>query len=173
MNYILSSVSGIGIYRNWNSDGPAMPQVYEKADLQVEDTRMWDFSVYSPQIVSVALGTNDFSNGDGIKKRLPFDSTVFISNYVKFLQLVKSKYPKAQIALLSSPMVGGSNGHLLESCLQSVKLKTDVLYNGEKPIALFFYKPMQPHGCSFHPSVEDHAEMANELLPFFKSLLSK
>src|SRR5215211_83235 len=35
-NYILSSVSGIGIYRNWNSDGPTMPQVYEKADFQVE-----------------------------------------------------------------------------------------------------------------------------------------
>lgn len=173
VNYFLSSVSGIGIYRNWNSDGPTMPQVYEKADLREDDTRLWNFSAYTPQIVSIALGTNDFSNGDGVKKRLPFDSALFISNYVKFVQLVKSKYPKAQIALLSSPMVGGSNGHLLESCLQAVKRNTDALYKSDKPIALFFFKPMQPHGCSYHPSVEDHAEMANELFPFFKSLLGR
>ena len=28
IEFILSSVSGIGDYRNWNSDGPTMPQVY-------------------------------------------------------------------------------------------------------------------------------------------------
>lgn len=30
--FLLSSVSGIAAYRNWNSDGPAMPEVYEKVD---------------------------------------------------------------------------------------------------------------------------------------------
>src|SRR5579872_4604780 len=54
LNYMLSSVSGIGIYRNWNSDGPAMPAVYEKADLVASSTRSWDFSKYRPVIVSIA-----------------------------------------------------------------------------------------------------------------------
>src|SRR4051812_10995903 len=35
--FVLSSVSGIGVYRTWNADGPSMPQVYEKVDFQ-EDT---------------------------------------------------------------------------------------------------------------------------------------
>jgi hypothetical protein len=30
---------------------------------------------------------------------------------------------------------------------------------------------MQAKGCTGHPSVEDHAVLANELLPFFKQLL--
>jgi len=30
---------------------------------------------------------------------------------------------------------------------------------------------MQAHGCAGHPSVEEHAVLANELLPFFKKLL--
>ena len=30
VNFILSSVSGVGIYRNWNTDGPAMPKLFEK-----------------------------------------------------------------------------------------------------------------------------------------------
>ncbi len=66
MNFILSSVSGIGVYRNWNSDSPAMPQAYEKIDFQDNNPTTWNFKLFTPQIVSIALGTNDFSNGDGI-----------------------------------------------------------------------------------------------------------
>jgi hypothetical protein len=40
VNYILSSVSGIGIYRTWNMDGPGMPQVYEKESFHLEDTML-------------------------------------------------------------------------------------------------------------------------------------
>jgi hypothetical protein len=171
VNYIVSSVSGIGVYRNWNSDGPTMPQVYEKVDFQINNTKEWNFNTYSPRIVSIALGTNDLSRGDGIKKRLPFDSASFISAYVKFVQLVKSKYPAAQIALLSSPMSNGSDRILLNACLSLVKQKVDALYPSDKPIAIHFFQPMQAHGCMGHPSVEDHAILATELVPFFKELL--
>ncbi|MCU7550204.1 hypothetical protein OCK74_13865 [Chitinophagaceae bacterium LB-8] len=35
MLYIFETfTSGIGVYRNWNSDGPTMPQVYEAAIFQ-------------------------------------------------------------------------------------------------------------------------------------------
>ena len=170
-NFILSSVSGIGIYRNWNSDGPTMPQVYEKTDFQNAGTRVWNFNTYNPQIVSIALGTNDLSNGDGKKQRLPFDSGAFVSNYIKFVQQVKSNYPNAQIALLSSPMSGGSNRLLLQNCLLAVKKSIDAIYSSGKPVALHFFQPMQARGCSGHPNVEDHAILASELAPFFKNLL--
>lgn len=170
-NYVLSSVSGIGVYRNWNSDGPTMPQVYESTDFQTTGTYRWDFTRYTPQIVSIALGTNDFSNGDGIKQRLPFDSARFVDNYVSFVQQVKQKYPDAQIALLSSPMIKGAARELLQNCLTAVKGKIDPLYQAGKPVALYFFNPMEPHGCSGHPDVEDHAILAKELEPFFRKLL--
>jgi len=171
LNYILSSVSGIGIYRNWNSDGPAMPQVYEKTDFMDRGNRYWDFKTYDPRIVSIALGTNDLSNGDGKKPRLPFDSAIYVGNYIKFVQLVKSKYPNAQIALLSSPMINGERRILLQNCLIAVKKNIDALFPAAKPVALHFFKPMVARGCSGHPNVEDHAVMAEELVPFFRSLL--
>lgn len=171
VNYIVSSVSGIGVYRNWNSDGPAMPQVYEKVDFQNNNHQQWNFEKYSPKIVSIALGTNDFSNGDRIKPRLPFDSTAFVVSYIKFVQLVKSKYTNAQIALLSSPMVGGTNRLHFQNYLQAVKGKIDTMYPSDKPVAVYFFAPMQAHGCGGHPNVEDHALMAKELMPFFKKLL--
>jgi lysophospholipase L1-like esterase len=170
-NYILSSVSGIGIYRNWNSLSPTMPQVYEKTDFQENSQRLWDFKTYNPRIVSIALGTNDLSDGDQVHQRLPFDSTVFVTNYIKFVRLVKSKYPKARIALLSSPMIIGSRRILLQNCLTAVKKKTDSAFPADKPVALFFFDPMQARGCGGHPNVEDHAILAEELRPFFKKLL--
>jgi len=170
-NYILSSVSGIGIYRTWNMDNPSMPQVYEKRSLQTSDTTYWNFKQYSPKIVSIALGTNDLSGGDGVHARKPFDSAVFVKNYIAFVQLVKSKYPQATIALLSSPMINGNNRILLQNCLTAVKLHIDSSFAKDKPVALYFFKPMKAGGCMGHPSVEDHAVLADELFPFFKELL--
>ena len=171
INFILSSVSGIGIYRTWNMDGPSMPQVYEKTDFQLDSKRPWPFETYKPAIVSIALGTNDLSSGDGAHERSPFDSAVFVGNYIKFVQFVKSKYPTATIALLSSPMINGENRVLLQKCLTAVKENIDALYLTNKKVALYFFKPMQARGCTGHPNVEDHALLAEELIPFFKSLL--
>lgn len=170
-NFILSSVSGIGIYRNWNSDGPTMPQVYEKADFLESSQRLWDFKKYSPRIVSIALGTNDFSNGDGKRKRLPFDSATFVSRYIKFVVLVKFKYPAAQIALLSSPMINGDRRTDLQHYLSTVKENIDAQYPSDKKVALYFFEPMHARGCSGHPNVEDHGILAEQLTPFFKKLL--
>jgi lysophospholipase L1-like esterase len=169
--FILSSVSGIGVYRTWNTDGPAMPQVYEKADFQDSDTRMWNFTKTRPTVVSIALGTNDLSNGDGRHQRSPFDSATFVDSYIKFVQLIRSKYPTAQLALLSSPMVQGEKGLLLQNCLTAIKAKIDPLYPSARPVALFFFPPMKARGCGGHPNEEDHAILAEELTPFFKGLL--
>lgn len=170
-NFILSSVSGIGIYRNWNSNGPTMPQVYEKTDFLQSGLDSWNFSSYQPKIVSIALGTNDFSKGALDKPRPPFDSASFVSNYIQFVQLVKTKYPDVQIALLSSAIINGQQRILLQNCLTAVKSSVDVLYPSDKPVALYFFKPMQARGCTGHPSVDDHGILAEELIPFFKSLL--
>ena len=171
VNFILSSVSGIGIYRNWNTLSPIMPQVYEKTDFQDNGTRYWNFKTYHPKVVSIALGTNDFSDGDHKTPRLPFDSVHFVNNYIGFVKLVKSKYPQARIALLSSPMLNGNKRELLQHCLTAVKKRIDVMYPSGKHIALYFFKPMQARGCGGHPNVEDHEILARELTPFFKSLI--
>ncbi len=169
-NFMLSSVSGIGIYRNWNSVGPAMPAVYEQSDFGTGN-RPWDFGKYSPRIVSIALGTNDFSNGDGKTERLPFDSAAFVTAYISFVEKVRGKSPQAQLVLLSSPMVHGARRTLLQNCLTAVKEKIDARYPPAQQLHLFFFKPMQPRGCSGHPSVEDHALLAEELTPFFATFM--
>jgi len=81
-----------------------MPAVYENVDFTEDGSRPWHFEKYRPAIVSIGLGTNDFSNGDGTHVRAPFDSAVLVRAYTKFAQQIKSKYPAVQIALLGSPI---------------------------------------------------------------------
>jgi lysophospholipase L1-like esterase len=172
-DFMLSSVSGIGIYRNWNSDGPVMPQVYESAYLEADSAQRWDFSRYTPDVVSICLGTNDFSDGDGQKRRLPFDSAAFIQHYVDFVNTIYKHYPAAQVALLTSPMLSGNKASMLFACLQSVQAKSRQMHPGKPVIELFQFRPMVPKGCGYHPDISDHAILADELIPFFKKLLEK
>ena len=68
-------------------------------------------------------------------------------------------------------MINGERRITLQNCLAAVKENIDALYPSDKKVALYFFKPMQASGCSGHPNVEDHAVLAEELVPFFKSLL--
>jgi hypothetical protein len=171
VNYVVSGVSGIGIYRTWNKETPSMPLVYKNARFQVKDDESWDFSLFTPDIVSIALGTNDLSRGDGVNERPSFDSAQFVRKYISFVQSLKTLYPEAKIALLSSPMIKGDDRQLLQSCLTIIKSHVDALYPSSKPVETYFFKQMEPRGCTRHPSVEDHAILAEELKGFFEELL--
>ena len=68
-------------------------------------------------------------------------------------------------------MINGDKKILLQNCLAAVKQNMDALFPADKPVALFFFNPMKAGGCSGHPSVEGHAVLAQELIPFFRDLL--
>ncbi|MDQ0638439.1 lysophospholipase L1-like esterase [Pedobacter sp. W3I1] len=172
VNYIMSSVSGIGIYRTWNREGPSMPEVYENIDFKKDTDLKWDFKKYAPKIVSIALGTNDLSTGDGKTPRKPFDADTFVTRYVDFIKFIKSRYPLTKIALLSSPMVKGAQRKLLEESLLRIKKRIDSMYPAEDEVSTFFFQEMEPHGCGGHPSVEDHLILAQQLYPFYRKLLN-
>lgn len=171
-NFIVSSVSGIGMYRNWNSDGPTMPQVYDKLDLKVTSTRTWNYQKYSPKIVSIALGTNDFSNGDGTTPRLAFDSVAFTRTYVDFAKNIKTKYPNTNIVLINSPMITGTKNQIYKDCLERVKSRVNKEMPNGRPVNVFFFtSTITPHGCGGHPNTDEHQQMAEQLRPYFKTLI--
>lgn len=171
VNYLLSSVSGIGIYRNWNGVGPTMPQVYENLYLNLDSSKKRDFATHQPDIVSICLGTNDFSDGDGINERLPFDAQTFTNTYIEFVKTILKYYPKTQIALLNSPMISGEKNETFVECLN--KVKNYFADSSYKPFAIFEFESITPHGCDFHPDINDHMQMADQLYPFYSKLLQE
>ncbi len=174
-DYLLSSVSGIGIYRNWNDEGlevPIMPAVYENLYLTKDSFKpKYDFA-FQPEIISIAIGTNDFSNGDGKKERLSFDPEKYVSSYVNFIKMLYKHNPNAQLVLTNSPMVNGEKAVIFENCLNKIKAEVD-MDKSHKPILIFKFKPMTPSGCSGHPNITEHKIMAAEYGPFLKKLLNE
>jgi lysophospholipase L1-like esterase len=171
--FMLSSISGAGIYRNWNSNGRTVPQQYEHAYLRMDSVRKWDFSAFVPDLVCIALGTNDLSPGDGSTPRLAFDSAVFVREYVNFLGTIYSHYPQARILLLSSPMVNGQRSEMLKECLQSVQRIASVRYAGKKKISVFNFGQVTSSGCTGHPTIAEHRLMSEMLIPYIKQVLKE
>ncbi|MCD0471306.1 SGNH/GDSL hydrolase family protein [Flavobacterium sp. JAS] len=175
VDYLMSSVSGIGMYRNWNDenkDEAIMPDVYQNLYLTKDASKpKYDFA-FQPNIISIALGTNDFSGGDGKKERLPFNAEKYVSNYINFIKMLYKHNPKAQIVITNSPMVNGEKAVVFEDCLNKVK-NAFAEDKKHKTIQIFKFKPMTPKGCLGHPDVADQKVMADEYAPFLKKLLNE
>ncbi|RRQ47231.1 cellulase family glycosylhydrolase [Chryseobacterium sp. SC28] len=171
-NFLLSSVSGYGIYRNWNSEPEeenTLPEVYPYLYLRKDNPEKFE-NDYQPDLVSICLGTNDLSLGDGTKQRSPFDRGRFVLEYIEFIQNIYKLYPNTRIALLNSPMVGGERNKLFVECLREIKsfFINDKLH---PPVEIFEFPEMKTEGCGHHPSASDHKKMAELLFPFYEKLL--
>ena len=169
-DFILSSVSGMGMYRNWNDENieePIMPQVYENLYLNTDSSKKYAFKT-QPDVVSICLGTNDMSDGDGVKNRLPFNEEKYTENYINFVETIYSHYPNTKVVLLNSPMVSGDKNTTLVSCLKNVKD-----HFKDKEIKIFEFDELLVNGCNYHPSIQDHKVIATQLLPFFKQVLNQ
>ena len=173
-DFLLSSVSGIGMYRNWNDEHEKeaiMPDVYENLYLNKENSKPYSFG-FNADITCIALGTNDFSEGDHKKARLPFNEEKYVANYISFIKKVYRHSPDTQIVLLDSPMVNGDKSITFAKCLNRIK---DTLNkeSRHKPVSVFIFKAVTPHGCGYHPEIEDDKLMASQLAPYLKTLLKK
>jgi len=172
LDYMIVAVSGIGAYRNWITDYPVMNDVYESAFLSANSNYpKWDFEKFIPDVVTICLGTNDFSAGDGVTPRLPFDSTQFINKYVELIGKIHQHYPEAKILLLRSPIAGEEHEMIYNACLETVKQKASYVIEGLKSISIFSFTPFYGSGCTGHPSLDDHASMAKELAPVISEIV--
>ncbi len=170
-DWLLSSVSGIGVTRTWNGPGPTMPEVYGHTALDAgPSSSSWTEDRYVPDLISICLGTNDFSDGDGVHPRAPLDSARFVDDAVRFIQTLHKRHPRAHICLLSSPTLSGAKGDGLKRLLESVMRRCR--HEGiDKRIHLFSFSRSFSGGCDGHPDKKGHEEMAGELTPFFKKIM--
>ena len=170
-DWLLSAVSGIGMTRNWNSPGPTMPEVYEHFYLNADSISFWEVSHFVPDLVSINLGTNDFSEGDGSYKRAELDSTKFVNDYIQFIRLIRKRHPQAQICCLGSPVFSGEKNIRLTNYLSMVVQYMKKVENDDK-VHLFSFSGSYNQGCTGHPDQEEHQKMAEDLLPFIRKVMN-
>jgi hypothetical protein len=155
--WMLTSVSGIGLIHSCCDITLTMPDVYDKINLR-ENKDSWNFSNYSPDVVTICLGQND-----GVQ-----DSTLFCAAYVKFIETVRNKYAGASIICLTSPMADSTLGPVMKKYLSSAT--AHVKKKGDMNVSTFFFSRQFKNGCGSHPTLEEHAEIAAELAAYIKNL---
>lgn len=140
--------SGIGMYRN--SGGgltDIMPERYGRTFAEDPDTQ-WSFS-YTPDVIVINLGTNDFFAGD--------PGMPYVTNYIAFVQMLRTKFPAAKILLATSPMIGGASRAVLRGYLGQVA--TTMSDPDVSVVEIAEQLDEDGLGCDYHPSVTTNHKM--------------
>src|SRR5262249_53128445 len=111
-DYRVLAISGRGMVRNFgNGAGDTLPAAYARllpgdAPAAASDDPSW-----SPQLVVIGLGTNDFSTPVGAAepwKDAAELAAAFEARYLDFAQSLHRRHPSARFLLLASDAGGGA-----------------------------------------------------------------
>lgn len=155
---VLVSCSGYGLIRAYSgSNTETLPNMYSK--IIPSDTKKWDFKSWIPDVVSINLGTNDFSNNF-----VP-DRKEFVNAYVNFIKTILKNYPKAAVICCVGPMmemkdVAVIKDYLLNSIIPQLKSQG---YCNIHFIEIEHQKKENGYGVAWHPSLKTHKLMAEQL----------
>lgn len=151
--YHCISVSGIGLYVDtWSFGGNMQTLYYDKQS----DSTTWDFSKWTPHIVVVNLGQNDYWGN--------YSQSGAQDNYIKFAQTLRSHYPNAHIILALGSMNATQASSPWPGYLLYAVNELNSTYNDPKVYSLIF-----PHSGNPHPTVARHADMAEQLMEFIQN----
>lgn len=160
--------SGIGVYRSYNG-----PQTGDAVNMNTEypytllynDAHPWDFSRYTPDVVCINLGTNDTSTQGA-------DSLLLLQGFQRLYCQVRNHYPKADIILLTGCML---KGKALLSAQQALDATLAYAHQqGDTRVHRFDFTPHDGslgYGADWHPSMQQHEKMANELTGYIRQLM--
>jgi lysophospholipase L1-like esterase len=156
-DWILSSVSGIGMQHSCCGMTYTMPEVYFNIDFQ-RRTKNWSFKGQSqPDWLFITLGQND--NVNQMEK--------YESAYLSFIRKVRKVYPKSWIICCTSPMAKE------DFKVKQTKSISNVLNAqrkaGDQRIVLFSYRKTYTAGYDKHPTIPQHQQMCDELVAFIQA----
>lgn len=157
--YITVCRSGIGMFQGYGGGKDfTMPKLYHEITLNNSIT--WDFEKFQPQLVVIDLAGNDLS--------APLDSAVFVNTYIDFLKRIRKNYSSADIVCIAGP---SSPDELWKKWQNYIHAVVDQSAKNDPGIHYFEFTPFEPDGSDWHPNVEQHKKMADELIPYLKELM--
>jgi lysophospholipase L1-like esterase len=164
-DYQVNAISGRGIVRNYGgSDGDTLPQAYPY--VLFDKKQVYEDPSWRPQLLVVALGTNDFSTplnaGEKWKSRDELRRD-FEQTYVRFIRSLRARNPRAFILL----WVGDNQAGEVTS--EIAKVAQRVRQSGETRLAFVPVRGLALTGCNYHPNLQDNAMVARRLARFIDS----
>ena len=96
--YMAVAYSGRGVYRNNSTATQTIPDLDGLTLPDEPSGPMWSIRAWTPDVVVVNLGTNDFYAA-------PTDDALYQSTYISFLQTLRGYYPDALFIVTTNPML--------------------------------------------------------------------
>ncbi|NLB63396.1 MAG: SGNH/GDSL hydrolase family protein [Fibrobacter sp.] len=161
-DYQINGFSGRGLVRNFNGINPGLeyPHFYQYTlvsqaqNLSNITAPPWDFATWHPQVIVLGLGINDFQ-GAG-----PYaDSAKWVQAYGDFLQQLRQAHPGVQMIVCATQI--HPNNDLIPKAKQVVFREQQ---KGNLDVHYFEYTATKT-GLWWHPSIYDHQEIAQKLIP--------
>lgn len=169
--YSCVAYSGRGMYKNnTGAITGTLPLIYDRS-LADDASSQWDNTNYTPDVIVINLGTNDFNAeaaGHGV-----VDSTLFVDTYISFISKLRGYYPNAAIICALGTMM--SDYYPVGGWTRAQKYVTAVKNyknnNGDPNVYYFKMEPqVAPYGEDWHPRAATHQSMATQLTSFINSL---
>lgn len=147
-----------------------MTNFYERTLPSRADLR-WDFASWTPQLVVVNVGTNNFAVADPGEAR-------FVQQYTVLIHRIRQVYPAALVVCALGPMLSDGypvGRHNLTLARRYLSVAVKLLRTTDARVELLEF-PEQKHvnglGCGFHPSLKTHKLMADQLTSFAREKLA-
>jgi hypothetical protein len=144
--------------------------VFENLYFNKDKSELYDFA-FQPYLVSICLKANNLSDENSKKERLTFNEKKIIMNYVDLIKTIYWDVFNTRILLLNSPMVSGDGNITLVCSSKKIiyAFENDIEH---KAIAQFEFATIKANGFGSHPIIAIEKIMANQLIVFFRNLLS-
>lgn len=143
---------------------PGMESIYDKIEYNPElgESKPWDFSLYTPHVVLIAIGQND-SNPDDYMAREPEGEKAshWKDEYERFVRTIREKYPDATIILATTILNHDANW---DAAIDEVCVRID------DPKVHHFLYSKNGKGTPGHIRIPEAEQMSGELAEFIESL---
>jgi lysophospholipase L1-like esterase len=164
-DYQVNASSGFGIVRNYNGISPdkSLIKLYPYT---LNDAGEIYSGKWSPQVIVIGLGTNDFSTALNPNEKWKTREELqkdYVNNYVDFVTGLRQKNPTAHFVLMASDGMNGEFAQQLERVVAKLKA------NGDKKLDHIIFKGLEHGGCHWHPSAKDDQTLAKLLIDFIES----
>ena len=161
-DYRVNAISGRGIVRNY--DGFAADTIPEAYPFVLFDkARRSADPAWRPQVIVVALGTNDFSTplhaGEPWRTRAALHAA-YQTTYARFVRRLRAAHPRAHILLWATDLAAG------EIAAQAGEVAAKLRAAGDRRIAFLRISDLAMSGCHAHPSLADDRVIAERLAAY-------
>lgn len=159
---------GRGLVRDWRGKTNVLtgPQLFDAA-LPIDGHPVpWNHADYTPDVVIVSLGTNDFNLDLGpLPEREPF-----VAAYVAFVRAIRARYPAAQVLLTEGAIVNDEKdpARPQKTVLRDYIAET-VRRAGDARVRAVPAAHYPGDDCNPHPTRAQHEAMARDLEPVVRA----